>query len=114
MGNYSTAYALALLPEPDLTVSQWADEHRILDQASSSEAGRWRTSRTPYLREIMDSLSASDPTDVVVFQKGRTDRSKSEAGINFVLVCDKSRTGTQCFMYCQPSTLLKRVSQNRD
>ena len=70
MGNYSTAYASALLPEPDLTVSQWADEHRILDQASSSEAGRWRTSRTPYLREIMDSLSASDPTDVVVFQKG--------------------------------------------
>ena len=111
MGNYSTAYALALLPEPDLTVSQWADEHRILDQASSSEAGRWRTSRTPYLREIMDSLSASDPTDVVVFQKG-AQIGASEAGINFVLYAISHAPAPM--LYVLPTVdSAKRVSKQR-
>ena len=111
MGNYSTAYALALLPEPDLTVSQWADEHRILDQASSSEAGRWRTSRTPYLREIMDSLSANDPTDVVVFMKG-AQIGASEAGINFVLYAISHAPAPM--LYVLPTVdSAKRVSKQR-
>lgn len=33
------------------TVSQWADENRILVSDSSSEAGRWRTDRAPYQRD---------------------------------------------------------------
>ena len=82
--SYAQVYAEALLPEPDLTVSEWADQHRLLDQASSSEPGRWRTDRTPYLREIMDSLSASDQTDFVVFMKG-AQIGASEAGVNWVL-----------------------------
>lgn len=60
----------ALKPDPILTVSQWADEHRRLSKKSSSEAGRWRTTRTPYLREIMDSLSVTCPTKKVVLKKG--------------------------------------------
>ncbi len=59
-----------LMPDPDLTVSQWADEHRILPKKSSAEAGRWRTSRTPYLREIMDCLSPQSKIERVVFMKG--------------------------------------------
>ena len=43
-----------LKPDPLLTVSEWADRHRVLSQRASSEPGRWRTERTPYLREIMD------------------------------------------------------------
>lgn len=43
-------------PEPDLTVSEWADKHRKLSSRASAEPGQYRTSRTPYLREIMDAL----------------------------------------------------------
>ena len=44
-------------PDPALTVSAWADSHRLLSPRGANEAGRWRTTRTPYLREIMDALS---------------------------------------------------------
>jgi phage terminase large subunit GpA-like protein len=39
------AWAAGLTPDPDLTVSAWADRHRVLSPRGSSEAGRWRTSR---------------------------------------------------------------------
>jgi phage terminase large subunit GpA-like protein len=55
-------------PPPDLTCSQWADRYRQLSRESSAEPGRWRTSRRPYLREIMDACS--DPAvERVTFQK---------------------------------------------
>lgn len=44
-------------PLPILTVSQWADAERILSTESSSEPGRWRTSRAAYQRGVMDALS---------------------------------------------------------
>lgn len=80
---YSRAYARAIRPEPMLTVSEWADQHRILDMASSSEPGRWRTDRTPYLREIMDCLSATHPAEIVVFMKG-AQIGATEAGNNWL------------------------------
>jgi len=58
----------ALLPPPKLTVSEWADRYRVLGN-TSPEPGPWRTSRTPYLREIMDSLTPSAPCERVVFMK---------------------------------------------
>jgi phage terminase large subunit GpA-like protein len=73
----------ALKPDPILTVSQWADEHRILSRKASSEAGRWRTSRTPYLREIMDVLSVTHPCKKVVFKKG-SQVGGTEAGNNWL------------------------------
>jgi phage terminase large subunit GpA-like protein len=69
-------------PEPALTVSEWSDQHRILPDLSA-EPGRWRTSRTPYLREIMDCLSANNPTERVVFVKG-AQLGGTEAGLNFL------------------------------
>lgn len=54
-------------PRRALTVSTWADQHRELTGKQASERGRYRTSRTPFLREIMDCLSASSRvTDIVV------------------------------------------------
>lgn len=38
-------------PPEKLTLSEWADKYRILSPESSSEAGPWRTSRTPYLKK---------------------------------------------------------------
>jgi len=61
---------LALRPDPVLTVSEWADSHRFLPSAASAEPGPWRTSRTPYLKQIMDCLSPQSEVEKVVFMKG--------------------------------------------
>jgi phage terminase large subunit GpA-like protein len=53
------AWRDGLKPDPLLTVSEWSDQYRVLSQRASSEPGRWRTQRTPYLKEIMDCLSPS-------------------------------------------------------
>jgi phage terminase large subunit GpA-like protein len=64
------AWREGLTPDPLLTVSEWADRHRMLSSKASAEPGRWRTSRTPYLKAIMDCLSPTSPVERVVFMKG--------------------------------------------
>lgn len=81
--SYLANFAAGLKPDPLLSVSEWADQSRILSQTASSEPGRWRTDRTPYLREIMDSLSPNHPTEKVVFMKG-AQIGGTEAGNNWV------------------------------
>ena len=51
-----------------IEVSDWADRYRYLSEASSSEPGRWSTSRTPYLKEIMNNLSPSQIKRVVIMK----------------------------------------------
>jgi phage terminase large subunit GpA-like protein len=63
------AWRSGIRPDPDLTVSSWADRHRKLASRASAEPGQYRTARTPYMREIMDRLSPGDPTQRVVFMK---------------------------------------------
>jgi hypothetical protein len=63
------AWLAGLRPDPDLTVSEWADRHRKLSSRASAEPGQYRTARTPYMGEIMDRLSPGDPTQRVVFMK---------------------------------------------
>jgi hypothetical protein len=58
-----------LTPDPTLTVSEWADRHRILSPRASAEPGRYRTDRTPYMRAIMDALSPANAARRVVFMK---------------------------------------------
>jgi phage terminase large subunit GpA-like protein len=41
----------------------------MLSSKASAEPGRWRTSRTPYLKDIMDCLSPNSPVERVVFMK---------------------------------------------
>jgi len=76
------AWRAGLAPEPQITVSEWADQHRHLP-ATAAEPGRWRTSRTPYLRQIMDCLSVTSPVERVVFMKG-AQIGASEAGLNWL------------------------------
>jgi hypothetical protein len=63
------AWRDGLTPDPPLTVSQWADRHRYLSPRGSAEPGRYRTDRTPYMRDIMDALSPVHPARRVVFMK---------------------------------------------
>lgn len=70
-----------LAPEPQVRVSEWAEQFRILP-ATSAEPGRWRNSRTPYLAEIMDCLSVSSAIERVILMKA-AQISASEAALNF-------------------------------
>lgn len=70
MSRVKLAWAEGIRPEPPITVSTWADAYRVLPARSSAEPGPWRTSRTPYLREILDALSATSDVEEVIFQKG--------------------------------------------
>lgn len=70
-------------PEVELTVSEWADTHRMLSPKDSAEHGRWSTSRTPYLRGVMDALSEGHPARRVVFMAG-SQLGKTQAGNNWI------------------------------
>ena len=68
--HYLDGFFAGLRPDTRLTVSEWADNYRILPMKSAKEAGKWRTARTPYLKEVMDCLSPSSQVEKVVFMKG--------------------------------------------
>jgi phage terminase large subunit GpA-like protein len=72
----------AIRPKSPLTVSEWSDANRVLSGEGSAEAGAWKTSRTPYLREIMDALSEESPVRKVVFMKS-SQVGGTEAGSNW-------------------------------
>lgn len=75
--------AFGLKPDSMISVSDWADANRVLSQTASSEPGRFRTSRTPYLKDIMNALSPSSTYEKVVFMKG-AQIGGTEAGNNWV------------------------------
>ncbi len=68
---------------PQLSLSEWADQHRQIAKGAGSEPGQWRTARNPILREIMDSLSDHSPVRVVDFKKS-AQIGATEVGINWV------------------------------
>ena len=71
----------ALKPIPLMRVSEWADRFRRLTSESAAEPGSWNTDRTPYLREVMDSLSPNSPINEVVVSKG-VQLGFTESGLN--------------------------------
>jgi phage terminase large subunit GpA-like protein len=77
------AWSRGIRPDPNLTVSEWADRHRWLSSRASAEPGRYRTARTPYMREIMDALSPGSPHQRVVFMKA-AQVGATEAGNCFI------------------------------
>ena len=58
----------SIAPRKRISVSEWADEHRILSGKGSAEPGRWRTSRNPPLQEPMDAMSARSGVHEVVLR----------------------------------------------
>jgi phage terminase large subunit GpA-like protein len=81
--NVLEGFAAGLRPIPLMTISEWADRNRMLSSESSAEPGPWRTSRTPYLREIQDNLSPNSPVQEVIAAKG-VQLGFTEGGLNVV------------------------------
>jgi phage terminase large subunit GpA-like protein len=105
------AWLEGLAPDPALTVSEWADQHRVLSSRASAEPGRYRTDRTPPMRAIMDALSPSHPAERVVLMKA-AQVGATEAGNNWIgFVIDRAPGP---MLAVQPTVeLAKRNSRQR-
>lgn len=109
--NFDMTLLEWLRPAEALDVDEWADRFRILSQKSSAEPGRFRTSRTPYMRQIMKDLSTTSPVEKIVFMKsaqvGATETGNSWLGY----IIDHAPAPT---MMVQPTTdMAKRNSKGR-
>ena len=108
---YRQSFLEGLRPDLDLTVSQWSDMYRMLSSKASAEPGPWRTDRTPYLKEIMDCMSANNTTQKVVFMAG-AQLGKTEAINNVVGYMIAHAPGPALFV--QPTIeMAKRLSKQR-
>lgn len=65
-------------PPRSQTVSEWADENRILVSESSSEPGPWRTDRAPYQREIMDAFTQPGIHEIAIMASAQVGKSEIE------------------------------------
>lgn len=109
-----TAYqyeALQILSPPEqLTVSEWAEQYRMLDSKSSAMPGPWSNDVTPYLVGVMDEFNNYE-TEQIIFVKptqiGGTEALQNMIG--YIVAQDPAPT-----MIVYPTdTLAKSVSENR-
>ena len=108
---HEVSFLQGFKPDPLLTVSQWADANRMLASVASGEPGPWRTSRTPYLKEIMDCLSPASPMERVVAMFG-SQLGKTECGLNWVGYAVHHAPGPMLMV--QPTVeMAKRYSKQR-
>ena len=71
---------ILLKPPEKLHVDEWADKYRWISSESASEAGPWRTSRTPYLKDIMRAFT--DPRVRIITVVAPSQVGKSEVQLN--------------------------------
>lgn len=86
-------------PPADLTVSKWAEQHRVLSRENSAEAGPWRNARTPYLVDIMDAFT--DPKVEYITVVASSQVGKSELELNIIGYIIDQDPGS--ILYIQPT-----------
>ena len=112
LGDILTNRQEAIRPDPVLTVSQWADLHRILTSKESGIPGQWDTNRTPYLREVMNRMGVTDQATREVVLKCASQLGKTEFTNNALGYWMDCAPGPS--MFVQPTTeMLKEWSRDR-
>lgn len=86
-------------PPRKQTVSEWADENRVLVPESSAEPGLWRTDRAPYQREIMDAFTQPGIWQIVIMASAQV--GKSEIELNMIGYVIDNDPGPM--LYIQPT-----------
>ncbi len=84
-------------PPENISVSEWADKYRILSTENSAEGGKWKTSRTPYLKEIMDAFKDPKVHRITIVSSSQT--GKTECLLNILAyVIDQDPGGIMFIM----------------
>lgn len=78
LADIGRLFLAALRPPRTQTVSEWADENRVLVTESSAEPGRWRTDRAPYQKEIMDSFTQPGIHSIVIMASAQVGKTELE------------------------------------
>lgn len=99
----------AFKPPERYTVSEWADNFRVLTNISA-EPGRWRTNRTPYLKEPMDKFT--DPLIEQIVLCFGAQIGKTEAELNMIGYA-LDQTQSPVMMVYPTDTIAKFASDKR-
>ncbi len=93
-----------------ITVSEWADQYRYLNPTTSAEPGRWKTSRTPYLKGIMDAFTDPYVDEITVMAASQVGKTESMYNmLGFIIDQDPGPT----LMVLPRENDAKSVSYNR-
>lgn len=65
-----------LEPPKRMNLTEWADENRVISSGTASESGRWRTSRTPYMKDIMNSVTDPEVREVGIMSSAQVGKSE--------------------------------------
>jgi phage terminase large subunit GpA-like protein len=84
-------------PREELTVSQWAERHRMLDSKFSDRGGRWSSDMTPYLVGPMDAYNASETREITFMKPAQI--GGTEWLINTLAYVIDHRPVTAMFVY---------------
>ena len=74
-------------PPPRLTVSEWAERHRILSSESSARAGMFRLALAPYQREPMNSVKDSSVQSITLMWASQTGKTECINNIVAYFIC---------------------------
>lgn len=99
----------AFKPPERYTVSEWADNFRVLTSVSA-EPGRWRTNRTPYLKEPMDRFT--DPLIEKIVLCFGAQLGKTETELNMIGYA-LDQTSSPTMMVYPTDTIAKFASDKR-
>lgn len=99
----------AFKPPERYTVSEWADNFRVLTSISA-EPGRWRTNRTPYLKEPMDRFT--DPLIEKIVLCFGAQLGKTETELNMIGYA-LDQTSSPTMMVYPTDTIAKFASDKR-
>ena len=109
--GYTEAFKRGLKPQINIDLDDWSDENIYLSSKSAAEAGRYRTDRAPYLREIMKNLSLNSKIKRISVMKG-SQLGFTNLACNFIgYIVDISPSP---IMFVQPSLdLAEKFSKTR-
>lgn len=102
---YDYPFIDGIAPDPFVTITQWADDNRVLTTKGSPVAGKYRSSWTPYVREPMDELSPQSRTQTVVVMKP-VQSGGTEIANNFLMFVIDITPGP--FLFLMPTVELAR------
>ena len=100
----------ALQPPENLTVSEWAEQYRILDLKSAAITGPWHNDKSPYLVGIMDELCNYETEEVIFCKPSQVGGTESILNcLGWIIQQDPSPT-----LVVYPSdTLGESIKKNR-